>query len=116
MTNIRADMSNMSDNASLNFGAAIGAMQNDKKVARRGWTDKQMWLVIMPPLYLPPNSSQKPGAKVNDRTARHIGEDTHFHCQPYVSAMTADSKWRPGWVPTQEDMLADDWFEVKRHD
>ncbi len=96
----------------MNFGDAIQALKGGKKVARVGWNGKGMWLVLMPALYLPPFNSQEPGAKVNDRTAKHIGEDTPLDCQPYIVMWTALQQWQPGWLASQADMLAEDWMIV----
>lgn len=93
----------------LTFGLAIEAAKLGKKIARRGWNGKNQWVVLMPALNLPPYSSQKPGAKVNDRTAKHIGADTPLDSQPYFSMWNAQGKWQPGWTATQSDMLAEDW-------
>lgn len=94
------------------FGHAIEAAKAGHKIARRGWNGKNMFVVYMPPLWLPPYSSQKPGAKVNDRTARHIGTDTPLDSQAYLAMYTAQKQWIPGWVASQSDMLADDWYIV----
>jgi hypothetical protein len=93
----------------MNFGQAIEAAKEGKKIQRSGWNGKNMWVVLMPPLNLPPHSSQEPGAKVNDRTAKYIGEDTPLNCLPYFAMWTADQKWLPGWLASQTDMLAEDW-------
>lgn len=93
----------------LTFGLAIEAAKLGKKIARGGWNGKGQWVVLMPALSLPPYSSQKPGAKVNDRTAKHIGEDTPLDSQPYFAMWNAQGKWQPGWTATQSDMLAEDW-------
>jgi len=93
----------------MTFGQALEALKMGHKVARTGWNGKNMWIVLMPELNLPPHSSQSPGAKVNDRTAKHIGVDTALHSQPYIAMWTAQGKWQPGWLASQNDMLADDW-------
>lgn len=93
----------------LTFGHAIEAAKQGKKIARKGWNGKGMWVVLMPALSLPPYSSQKPGAKVNDRTAKHIGHDTPLDSQPYFAMWTALGQWQPGWLASQADMLAEDW-------
>lgn len=97
----------------LTFGLAIEAAKLGKKIARRGWNGKGMWVVLMPALNLPPYSSQKPGAKVNDRTAKHIGPDTPLDSQPYFAMWTALGQWQPGWLASQSDMLAEDWEVVE---
>lgn len=91
------------------IGWAVWQMREGKKVRRAGWNGKGMWLVLMPELSLPPFSSQQPGAKVNDRTAKHIGVDTPLDSQPYIAMWTAQGKWQPGWLCSQADLLATDW-------
>ena len=93
----------------MDFGQAIEAMREGKKVCRAGWNGKGMFVVYMPELNLPPYSTQKPGPKVNDRTAKHIGEDTPLESQGYFAMFTAQRKWQPGWLASQADMLALDW-------
>lgn len=93
----------------MDIGQAITEMRDGKKVRRAGWNGKGMFIVLMPELKLPPYSSQHPGAKVNDRTAKHIGVDTPLDSQPYVAMWTAQQKWQPGWLCSQADLLASDW-------
>lgn len=93
----------------MDFGWALSALKDGRKVRRSGWNGKGMWVVLMPALSLPPFSSQEPGAKVNDRTARHIGKDTPLESQPYIAMWTAQGQWQPGWLASQADILAEDW-------
>lgn len=93
----------------MNIGEAIQEMKNGEKCARKGWNGKDMFVVYMPPLTLPPYSSHR---KVNDRTAKHIGEDTPLQSLGYFAMFTADKKWQPGWLASQSDLLADDWEVV----
>jgi hypothetical protein len=97
----------------MTFGLATEVMKKGRKVARKGWNGKGQWVVLMPSLYLPPYSTQAPGAKVNDRTAKHIGVDTPLDSQPYFALWNAQGKWQPGWVPSTSDCLADDWHIVE---
>ena len=92
-----------------NIGWAVAQMQLGSKVRRSGWNGKGMWIVLMPELKLPPHNTQAPGAKVNDRTAKHIGADTALESQPYFAMWTAAGKWQPGWTPSTSDTLATDW-------
>lgn len=103
----------MSYNTNFNFGAAIHAMRNGMKVARAGWNGKGMYIVIMPALYLPPYNTQGTERKVNDRTAKWIGKDTPLDSQPYIAMFTAKGQWQPGWLASQADILAEDWFVVE---
>lgn len=92
-----------------NIGWAIEQLQNGNKVRRRGWNGKGMFIVLMPALYLPPYNTQGTERKVNDRTAKWIGEDVPLDCQPYIAMYTAEGKWQPGWLASQADLLATDW-------
>lgn len=97
----------------MTFGDAIEALKNQKRVARSGWNGKGMWLVLMPALALPPFNTQGTERKVNDRTAKWIGEDQPLDCQPYIAMFNAQKQWQPGWLASQADMLADDWAIVE---
>lgn len=96
----------------MGISNAIAFMWGGHKVRRAGWTDKGTWIVLMPELDLPPFSDQTTNRKVNDRTAKHIGEDTPFHSNPYIAMWNARGEWQPGWVCSQEDLLATDWQVV----
>ena len=95
------------------IGQALVHLHHGCKVQRAGWNGKGMFIVLMPALQLPPFNSQAPGAKVNDRTAKHIGADTPLDSQPYIAMWTADQKWQPGWLCSQADLLANDWQVVE---
>ena len=95
------------------FGHAIEAAKKGHKIARQGWNGKNMFVVYMPPLYLPPFNTQGTERKVNDRTAKWIGEDKPLDCQPYFAMYNAQGQWIPGWVASQSDMLSDDWMIVE---
>lgn len=97
----------------LSFGHAIEAAKAGQKIAREGWNGKGMFVVYMPELNLPPYNTQGTTRKVNDRTAKWIGEDTPLESQPYFALFTAQKKWQPGWTPSQCDMLANDWRVVE---
>jgi hypothetical protein len=91
------------------FGWAIDEAMAGLKVRRKGWNGKGMYIVYMPPMHLPPFSTQGTDRKVNDRTAKYIGNDTPFDSLGYFAMFTADKKWQPGWLASQSDMLATDW-------
>lgn len=95
--------------AGMPFGLAIEAMKKGAKVARKGWNGKNMFIVYMSPLFLPPYNTADTNRKVNDRTAKWIGEDTPLDSQGYFAMFTANKQWQPGWLASQADMLADDW-------
>ena len=97
----------------MTFGMAIEAAKLGHKISRRGWNGHDMFVVYMPEMHLPPYNCQEPGKKVNDRTAKFIGPDAPLDCQPYFAMYNAQRQWIPGWLASQSDMLADDWYIVE---
>lgn len=97
----------------LSFGFAIEAAKQGKKIARAGWNGKNMFVVYMEPISLPPYNTQGTNRKVNDRTAKFIGKDDPLNCVGYMAMYAADKSWIPGWLASQTDLLAEDWFIVE---
>jgi len=91
------------------IGWAVEQMHCGQKVRRSGWNGKDMFIVLMPDMRLPPHTAQGTERKVNARTARFIDEDTPLNCRPYVALWNARGEWQPGWTCSQEDLLATDW-------
>jgi hypothetical protein len=87
------------NNFTADFGTAIRWLKEGKKVARKGWNGKNMWLVYMPPFRV-----EEP----NERTQAH-GIKEAFDCGGYIVMWTAQGVWQPGWLASQPDMLSDDW-------
>lgn len=87
--------------AGMTFGQAIEAMKLGQCVARAGWNGKGMFL------YLIKGSDLQSGLKYG------FGE---LICEPeFVSTIcmkTADNKLVAGWLASQTDMLAEDWYIV----
>ena len=69
----------------IDFGDAIRALKNGKRVTRPGWNGKGMWLAI-----------QNPDEHPNTMTV------------PFIFMHTADDHEVP-WLASQTDMLAEDW-------
>lgn len=93
----------------MDFGGAIRLCKVGRKVRRKGWRSRGMFIALMPALRLPPFNSQEHEKRVDDRTAKFIGPDEWLDCQPYFAMRTAAGGWQPGWVAGQADMLAEDW-------
>ena len=72
----------------MNFGQALESLKLGSRVARAGWNGKGMYITLI-----------KPG------NAMHQGYDM----QPCIGMKTADNKMQPGWLASQNDLLAEDW-------
>lgn len=87
----------------LDFGAALAFLRAGHKVARHDWNGKGMWLVLVPgrkgvEMY-PGSAYMGAGIEVAD-------------INPHIDMKTVQGAMQPGWLASQSDMLADDWFVV----
>lgn len=82
-----------------NFGEALEALKQGKKVARSGWNGKGMFLFLV----------QGSTFKVNRPPLLGIYEEgTEINYCPHIDMKTADDKVVP-WLASQTDVLAEDW-------
>ena len=95
----------------MTFGMAIEALKLGKKVARRGWNGKGMWLCI--PLCDGPKEIPATGiwGKPNAEYAEQNGGKVTV--VPYITMKAADGTIVMGWLASQTDMLSDDWCIVE---
>lgn len=94
----------------MDFGSAIRCMKHGKKVARKGWNGKGMWLCI--PLVNGPKEIPATGiwGKPNAEYAEQNGGTVKV--VPYITMKAADGTIVMGWLASQTDMLAEDWIVV----
>lgn len=100
------------ENNYMNFGQAIEALKNGKKVKRTGWNDKGMFL------YMTTGSvvnldEMKPETVDCLRSFCADKEIQEIETCPYINMKTADDKIVVGWLASQTDMFAEDWKIVE---
>lgn len=93
-------------NEAMDFGDAVRALKNGKRVSRTGWNGKGMWLAYQ--------AGYPDGIPINANTAKATGlpEGTVCKFLPYLVMRTADGSFVP-WLASQTDVLADDWSIVE---
>lgn len=81
----------------LNFGEALQALKDGKKVCRQGWNGKGMHLQLVEPY--------------NDMgiTDIQVEKVTSATLLPWIGMKTADNKFVP-WLASQTDVLSEDWM------
>ena len=95
----------------MDFGKAIELLKAGKKVTRRGWNGKWMFLWL------------KPGTEIKsewckDPVLKELAEQNGGTILgiPTICMFTHDSTGRKailtGWLASQSDMLLEDWEEV----
>lgn len=93
----------------LDIGEAVRALKLGARVARRGWNGKDMWLA-----YSPGHdnlSTEKFWAPANRTFAQENGGTADV--LPCITMKNAGGKIVMGWLASQEDLLANDWFIVE---
>lgn len=85
----------------MNFGLAIEAMKNGERVARKGWNGKDMYV------FLAYEADFVTDADISafDQLEVEVGD--------MLIMKTAQNTFQPGWLASQADMLADDWYIVE---
>lgn len=76
----------------LTFGEALDALKNRRRVRRRGWNGKGMWVVL-----------------IHAGNAMFTAFGEALPMQNCFGMRTATGKMQPGWLASQADMLATDW-------
>lgn len=93
----------------MSFGHAIVMLKAGKRVARKGWNGKGMWLVLVRGT---PVAELRKGTVYQEATGLDVLE-----ILPHIDMWTINAEGRramlPGWLASQSDMLADDWTVVE---
>lgn len=80
----------------MNFGKAIEALKNGKKVARKGWNGKNQYIQL--------------ATGISYKTADgEIVNCEHDAIGNMAIAFVGTAGVKMGWLASQADMLAEDW-------
>lgn len=72
----------------LNFGEVLDVLKVGGKVCRNGWNGKGMYVT-----------------KIPAGNAMYQG----YNMQDCLGLKTANGVMQPGWIPSQNDLFAEDW-------
>lgn len=90
------------------FGQAIASLRLGKKVARKGWNGKGMYLWLKLGTTIQKDLCKDPmllsACEANGGSVEGL---------PTICMKTADNKILTGWLASQTDMLANDWVLVE---
>lgn len=84
------------------FGDAINFLKAGKKVARKGWNGKDMFLFLATDIEF--------HTEADLSCVSNLEGDLTL---PAIVMKTVDDRFCVGWLASQTDMLADDWFTVE---
>lgn len=90
----------------MNFSEALELLKQGKRMRRRGWNGKGMFIVRQ--------KGYPQGIPCNKQTADAFGykEGDLFKCEPYLQMRTAQGS-HVMWTPCNLDIFGEDWEEVK---
>lgn len=91
----------------LTFGQAIEKLKQGRKVARKGWNGRGMFLWLKPAGTIKAEWCKDPMLKVI--VEKNGGEIAALGS---ICMLTAQNEIVSGWVASQADMLSEDWVEV----
>lgn len=89
----------------MDFGDAVRAAKRGKKISRKGWNGKGMFVVYQ--------KGYPDGIPCNANTAEAFGikEGTLFKVNPYLMLHGADGV-NSMWAPSVSDSISTDWGAV----
>lgn len=95
------------ENMRFSFGQAIEYLKEGRLVCREGWNEMGMFLVLTP-------GSEIAAENMKVKAVRDQYMDNHqaktVKIAPHIDMRAADGAYITGWMPSQADMLANDWM------
>jgi len=88
----------------LVFGDAVTALKAGRKVTRKGWNGKGMYLFLLPECDVPQDWIKDPNLLEVAKASGGV-----VHCLGSIRMKTADGSVLTGWLASQSDILANDW-------
>ena len=85
----------------MTFGDALEALKQGERVARKGWNGKNMYIFL----------AHEPDF-VTDADISAF-DQLEVEVADMLVMKTAQDTFQPGWLASQADMLAEDWFIVE---
>jgi len=95
----------------MNFGQAIAALKDGKRVARDGWNGKGMF-ILQAGGYSVHKDNLRVGGPITKEFLESRGVD-EMVIQYHFDMWTAQNQYQTGWLASQSDMQADDWMIVE---
>lgn len=92
-----------------NFGQALGSLRNGHFVTRAGWNGKGIYLWMRAGVII-----SKDELRTSDGLLINVVEGNGGSAEmlPTICMMTAGRKVLTGWLASQTDMMANDWYIV----
>ena len=86
----------------MNFGEALKAVKDGKNIARENWNGKDQFVYLI--------KAQELSTGLHYGFGEYYGEP---HFVDVLAIKTSKGDIQVGWLATQTDMLASDWYVVE---
>lgn len=88
----------------MDYSDALDALKDGKRVARKGWNGKGMFIFMTPASTVPYN-------KLREHMQKHLIDlpNKKVYISSHIDMKAADDSIVIGWLASQTDMLAEDW-------
>lgn len=87
----------------MNFGQALEALKQGAAVHRAGWNAGGMFVIMVPGTDAVEPREGSPYA------ALHVSPSV-VNIKTHLGFKNAHGDMQPGWLPSQADLFAEDWF------
>jgi hypothetical protein len=96
----------------MNFGQALERLKQGKRIARKGWNGKGMFIYLTTGTIVPFENLKQETANnlICAKTSRHDGA---VEFKSHIDMKASDGSITIGWVPSQVDMFAEDWMSIE---
>ena len=110
---------------SVNFGQAVEALKQGKRVTRQGWNGKDMFIFERPSDSIPVQTVIENIKSIPDSVKLYLhnkykhdyvgasGEVFKVNFDAYLCMYTANGSIVNGWLASQTDILAEDWVIIE---
>lgn len=92
----------------MRFGEALAHARKGRKIARRGWNGKGMYVYLKPGRIIPLEMWQV--TMPSEKPTEEEKKKGYVVVNPHLDMVNAQGERIIGWLASQTDMLADDWY------
>ena len=94
----------------MRFGEALTNARNGKRIARLGWNSKGMYVYMTKGRLIPVDAWE---VRLPSQELTEIEKEKGYvNILPHLDMKSAQDTRIIGWLASQTDMLADDWYVV----
>lgn len=98
----------------MRFGEALARARAGKKIARLGWNGKGMYIYMTKGRLMPADEWM---VRLPSQELTEVEKERRYvNIMPHLDMKTAQNTRVIGWLASQTDMLAFDWYVVDEED